>query len=75
MAIETRPAPELHVEPVESGRWVVCYQHCRQPLSEHPTASEAEMCAQRRARTEGIALVLLHDSYARVRDVSKLLAL
>ena len=70
MAIETRPAPELHVEPIKSGRWVVCYQHRKQPLSEHLTASDAEMCAQeRRARTEGIALVLLHDSYARVHEV------
>jgi hypothetical protein len=69
MGTETRPARELHVEPTESGWWGVCYEHRQQPLSEHLTASEAEVCAQRRARIEGIARVLLHDSYTRVHEV------
>jgi hypothetical protein len=69
MATEASPAPELHVEPTESGRWVVCYEHRKQPLSNHLTATAAEACAQRRARTEGIAHILLHDCYTRVHEV------
>jgi hypothetical protein len=67
---ETRAAPELHVEPTKSGRWVVRYEDRKQPLSDHLTASDAQWSAQRRAHTEGIAVVLLHDSYSRVHQVS-----
>ena len=70
MTSETRPAPGLHIEPTASGRWVVCYEPHKQPLSDHLTASEAEGSAQRRARTEGIARVLLHDRYTRVHEIS-----
>jgi hypothetical protein len=70
MTSEPRPATRLHVEPTASGRWVVCYEHHKQPLSDHLTASEAQVSAQRRARTEGIAVVLVHDCYARVHEVS-----
>ena len=69
MAVQTRPAPGLHVEPAPRGRWVVRYEHGKQPLSDHLTASEAQASAQRLARTEGIPVVLLHDSYARVHEV------
>jgi hypothetical protein len=48
MTSDTRPAPGLHVEPTASGRWVVCYEHHKQPLSDHLTASEAQGSAQRR---------------------------
>ena len=44
-------------------------EHGKQPLSDHWTASEAQASAQRLARTEGIPVVLLHDSYTRVREV------
>jgi hypothetical protein len=70
MPSETRRAPELHVEPTQSGRWGVCYEHGKQPLSVHLTASEAQERARRRANTEGIPRVLLHDSYSRVRQIS-----
>ena len=70
MASETRPAPGLHIEPTASGRRVVCYEHHTQPLSHHPTASEAQGSAQRRARTEGITRVLLHDRYTRVHEIT-----
>ena len=70
MTSETRPAPGLHIEPTASGRWVVCYEHHKQPLSDHPTASEAQGSAQRRARTEGITRVLLHDRYTQVHEIS-----
>ena len=72
MAHATRSAPELHVEPTRTGRWVVCYEHHQQPLSDHLTASEAQGAAQRRARTEGIARVLVHDGYTRVHEVPPL---
>jgi hypothetical protein len=36
------PAPGLHVEPTPRGRWVVRYEHGKQPLSDHLTASEAQ---------------------------------
>ena len=70
MTSETRPAPGLHIEPTASGRWVVCYEHHKRPLSDHPTATEAQGAAQRRARTEGIARVLLHDRYTQVHEIS-----
>ena len=70
MANKTRPAPELHVEPTDSGRWAVCYEHHHQPLSEHLTATEAQRSAQRRAHAEGIERVLLHDSYTRVYELT-----
>ena len=70
MTSDTRPAPGLHVEPPASGRWVVRYEHHKQPLSDHPTATEAKGSAQRRARTEGIARVLLHDRYTRVHEIT-----
>ena len=69
MTRQTRPAPGLHVEPTPRGRWVVRYEHREQPLSDHLTAGEAQAFAQRRAQTEGIPVVLLHDSYARVHEV------
>ena len=69
MTRQTRPAPALHVEPALRGRWVVRREHGQQPLSDHWTASEAQASAQRLARTEGIPVVLLHDSYARVHEV------
>jgi hypothetical protein len=70
MTNETCPAPGLHVEPTASGRWVVCYEHHKQPLSDTLTASEAQGSARRRAHTEGIAGVFPHDRYTRVREVS-----
>lgn len=42
----------------------------RQPLSEHENATEAERAAKQLARREGSPLVLLHDRYTRVHDVS-----
>jgi hypothetical protein len=44
-----------------SGRWVMCYEHHEQPLSDHLTATESQGSVQRRARTEGIGRVVLHD--------------
>jgi hypothetical protein len=69
MATKTRPPSELHVEPTTSGRWVVCYEHRQLPLSDHLTASDAEASARRRAHTEGIRRVLVHDCYTRVHEV------
>jgi hypothetical protein len=70
MPNETHPAHGLHVEPTPNGAWIVRYEDRKQPLSDHLTASEAQRSAQRRARTEGIPAVLLHDSYRRVHKVS-----
>ena len=70
MAREHPPVPGLHVEPTPRGRWVVRYEHGKQPLSDHLTASEAQGSAQCRARTEGIAVVLLHDGSTQVRRSS-----
>jgi hypothetical protein len=66
---ETRSASELHVEPTARGRWIVCDEHRQQPLSDHLTASEAQEEAQRRAHTEGVSVVLLHDCYTRVHKL------
>jgi len=50
-------------------RWVVCHEYGQRPLSDHLTASEAQASAQLRARIEGVAVVLLHDSYAPVHKL------
>ena len=65
-----RDHDELHVEPTARGRWVVCYEHRQRPLSQHATASAAETDALRRAHTEHIARVLLHDCYTRVHELT-----
>jgi hypothetical protein len=70
MASETRPAArELHVEPTASGRWAVCYEHGKRALSDHLTANEAQYFAKQRARTEGIAAIVVHDAYLQVHEV------
>ena len=69
MTRQARPVHGLHVEPTPSGRWAERDEHGTQPLSDHLTASEAQAAAQRRARTDGIDVVLLHDSYARVHEL------
>jgi hypothetical protein len=46
MTRQTRPAPGLHVEPAPRGRWVVRYEHGKQPPPDHLTPSEAQACAR-----------------------------
>jgi hypothetical protein len=69
-ADETPPAARaLHIEPTAGGRWAVCYEHGTRALSEHLTANDAKYHAKERARTEGIAGILVHDAYLRVHEV------
>jgi hypothetical protein len=66
----TRPAArKLHVEPTATGRWAVCHEHGARALSDHPTANEAKFFAKRRARSEGIPGILVHDAYQRVQEL------
>jgi hypothetical protein len=55
--------PPVHVLPHRLGTWFVQREGDRQPLSEHTSATEAELAATRDA---GEGEVIVHDRYQRV---------
>ncbi len=57
------PKPQLHVSPNRRGAWFVRREGDREPLSEHTSATEAELAATRDAGTDD---VIVHDRYQRV---------
>jgi hypothetical protein len=59
----------IHVVPTSRG-WAVREDDAPRPVSEHPTATEAELAACVRARASGIPAITIHDLYMRVRDAS-----
>ena len=61
----------LHVVSDARGRWRVLEEGSREPLSEHTTATDAEIAAQRHARARGAEAVLLHDRYGRTHPVGR----
>ena len=61
---------QLHVEPTADGRWAVRYEHGAGTLSDHLTANEARYFAKQRARSEGIAGIVVHDAYLNVHEVA-----
>jgi hypothetical protein len=59
----------LHVVSDDRGRWRVLEDASSVPLSEHSSATEAEIAARRHARARGAEAVLLHDRYSRTHTV------
>jgi Uncharacterized protein conserved in bacteria (DUF2188) len=62
--------PELHVTPdPRKATWQVREARDAEPRSEHSTASEAEAEAQRSADAGNVERIVIHDRYARTREL------
>jgi Uncharacterized protein conserved in bacteria (DUF2188) len=62
--------PELHVTPdPRTGTWQVRDARDAEPRSEHATATEAEVAAQRNADARDVERIVIHDRYARTRQL------
>jgi hypothetical protein len=61
----------LHVVPDERSRWRVFEDASRVPLSEHTSATAAELAAWRHARLRGADSIVLHDRYWRTHRVPR----
>jgi hypothetical protein len=59
---------ELHVIPDERSTWRVYETDESRPLSEHATATEAELAAHELARDRDADRVVVHDRYHRTHD-------
>jgi len=59
----------LHVVPDARGRWRVFDDASPDSLSEHTSASAAEVAARRHARARGAQSILLHDRYGRTHTM------
>ena len=71
MTSDTRPAPGLHVEPTASGRWVVCYEHHTAAALRPPDGKRGARVRAAPAREPRASrVVLLHDCYARVHEIT-----
>jgi hypothetical protein len=62
------PEATIHIEPLR-GAWVVRDDTEHDPVSEHSDCRAATVAARERAQAFADAIVLLHDSYGRVRPV------
>ncbi len=61
---------ELHVIPDEKTTWRVCETDAAEPLSEHTSATEAELAARAHAENRGAERVIVHDRYHRTHDAA-----
>ena len=61
---------EVHVIPDERTIWRVYDRDAEAPLSEHTSATEAELAAQALAQDREADRVVVHDRYNRTRDVA-----
>jgi Uncharacterized protein conserved in bacteria (DUF2188) len=62
--------PDLHVIPDERrATWRVLDGGHAEPRSEHATATDAESAARRQAELEHIEHIIIHDRYARTREL------
>ena len=58
----------LHVVPDERGNWRVLQETRAAPLSQHRTATDAEVAALSYRARYGDVDVLVHDRYGRTRE-------
>jgi len=62
--------PDLHVIPdPRKATWQVREGDDAEPRSEHATAGEAEVEARRRADSRDFERIVIHDRYARTREL------
>ena len=59
---------EVHVIPDQRGAWRVYDSDTAPPLSEHTSATEAELAARARAGERNADQVVVHDRYHRAHD-------
>ena len=57
----------LHVLPDERGNWSLVEDGAEHPVSEHPSATQAERAAWVLAEERGADEILVHDRYHRCR--------
>ena len=57
----------LHVVPDSRGNWRVFEEERPAPLSQHPTATDAELAALTHAGDRGDEDIVVHDRYGRTR--------
>jgi hypothetical protein len=61
---------ELHVIADERTVWRVYDTDAAAPLSEHPSATEAELAARAHAQDRDAERVVIHDRYNRTHDAA-----
>ena len=61
------PSRPLHIVPNQLGSWHVRREGADRPLSEHASATDAELAAVRAAHATDAPEVVVHDRYNRVR--------
>jgi hypothetical protein len=61
---------EVHVIPDERTTWRVYDRDAKAPVSEHTSATEAELAAQALAQDRDAGRVVVHDRYNRTRDAA-----
>ena len=61
---------EVHVVPDERTTWRVYDSDADAPISEHTSATEAELAAKARAADRGAQRVVVHDRYHRTHDAA-----
>lgn len=61
---------EVHVVPDERSTWRVYDADAEAPLSEHGSATEAELAARGYAEDRDAPRVVIHDRYHRMRDAA-----
>ena len=65
---------ELHVIADERSTWRVYETDAAEALSEHTSATEAELAARARAEDRAVERVVVHDRYHRAHDTGPSLA-
>ena len=61
---------ELHVIADERSTWRVYETDAAEPLSEHTSATDAELAARARAEDRAVERVVVHDRYHRTHDAA-----
>ena len=62
--------PDLHVIPDErKATWRVQDDEHGEPRSEHVTVTDAESAARRQAEVDDVERIIIHDRYARTRQL------
>jgi hypothetical protein len=62
---------ELHVIADERNTWRVYETDAAEALSEHTSATSAELAARARAEDRAVERVVVHDRYHRTHDASE----
>jgi len=61
---------DVHVIPDERATWRIYDAGTHEPVSEHTSATDAELAAKARAADRGAQRVVVHDRYHRTHDAA-----